>query len=146
MKKRKLKNMAAIFCIVCYLSRELQHLPGQICFFLYFPSLLCDFLAPRIKVVGFVWLVFRPLGKPGNLSHKLFFNLKKTKHRNNSPLTQKNSNNQPNTQNKGPEWTHLIGVIYHFLLHSGFFRAWSQILFVEFLLQYGPLSLAPSPL
>lgn len=118
----KLKNMAAIFCIVCYLSQELQHLPGQICFFLYFPILRCKFLAPRIKWWFFVCLSFRPLGKPGNLSHKLFFNLKETKETNNFPVTQKNSNNQLNTQNKGPEWAHLIWVIYHFLLDSEFFQ------------------------
>lgn len=37
-----------------------QHLPGQICFFLYFPSLLCNFLSRRIKWVVFVCLSFSP--------------------------------------------------------------------------------------
>lgn len=84
--------------------------------------ILCNFLAPRIKWWLFCLFVFRHLEKPGNLSHKLFFNLKETKQTNNSPLIQKNSNSQPNTQNKGPEWTYLIGLIYHFLLGSELFQ------------------------
>lgn len=41
--------------------------------------------------------------------------------------------------------TYFVGVIYAFLLNSELFRVQTQILFVEFLIQYGPFSLAPLP-
>lgn len=95
--------------------------------FPFLPYSTLQFSCSKDKMVGFVCLSFWPLGKPGNLSHKLFFNLKNTKLTNNSPLTQKNSTNQQNTQNNGPEWAHLIGIIYHFLVDSEYFQAMESI-------------------
>lgn len=93
MKTRKLKTMAAISYIVCYLSLVTRastpsrpNLLFPWFYFLDFPVLVFYLLAPRLQsvLVSFVCFFFYPPfppppPKPGNLSHKILFNLKKTK-------------------------------------------------------------------